>query len=79
MNPVHANTPAVQYVSRLQSYLASQGYGKLATLTGRYYAMDRDKRYKRTKLAFEGLVKGEGERVSSDGLIQVSGYTHCTH
>ena len=62
----------VQYVSRLQSYLSSLNYGQLATLTGRYYAMDRDKRYERTKLAFEGLVKGAGERVSGDKLVQVS-------
>ena len=47
-------------------------YGQLATLTGRYYAMDRDKRYERTKLAFEGLVKGAGERVSGDKLVQVT-------
>ena len=63
---------AVTYVSRLQSYLSSTHYGSLATLIGRYYAMDRDKRYERTKIAFEGLVKGEGERVNSDQLIQVS-------
>lgn len=66
---------AVQYVSRLQSYLSSLEYGQLATLTGRYYAMDRDKRYERIKIAFEGLVKGEGERVSSGNLIQVTLYT----
>lgn len=65
-------TFTVQYVSRLQSYLSSLGYGQLATLTGRYYAMDRDKRYERTKIAFEGLVKGEGERVSSSNLIEVT-------
>ena len=59
-------------MGRLQSYLSSLQYGTLATLTGRYYAMDRDKRYERTKLAFEGLVKGEGERVTPDNLIQVT-------
>lgn len=69
----------VQYVSRLQSYLSSLEYGQLATLTGRYYAMDRDKRYERTKIAFEGLVKGEGERVTSSNLIQVTTLSHsCT-
>ena len=67
----------MQYVSRLQSYLSSLQYGQLATLIGRYYAMDRDKRYERTKLAFEGLVKGEGERVSSDNLIQVTSSLHA--
>ena len=62
----------VRYVERLQSYLSSLQHGTLATLTGRYYAMDRDKRYERTKLAYEGLVKGQGERVSRDDLIQVN-------
>ena len=38
---------------------------------GRYYAMDRDKRYERTKIAFEALVKGEGESVPTDQLIAV--------
>ena len=58
-------------MGRLQSYLSSLQYGTLATLTGRYYAMDRDKRYERIKLAFEGLVKGQGEKVAQDKLIQV--------
>ena len=34
--------------------------GKIATLSGRYYAMDRDKRWERVKLAYDALVKGEG-------------------
>ena len=73
-------THTVQYVSRLHSYLSSLNYGTLATLTGRYYAMDRDKRYERTRLAFEGLVKGQGERVGGGNLIQVSlSYTPTTH
>ena len=38
---------------------------------GRYYAMDRDKRYERIKIAFEGLVKGVGENVPVDKLTQV--------
>ena len=35
--------------------------GKLASVTGRYYAMDRDKRWERVKLAYDALVKGIGE------------------
>lgn len=60
------------YVRQLVDYLASVGYGSLATLMGRYYAMDRDKRYERTKIAYEGLTKGVGEEVPVDKLIQVS-------
>ncbi|MEJ7609563.1 MAG: 2,3-bisphosphoglycerate-independent phosphoglycerate mutase [Ferruginibacter sp.] len=41
--------------------------GKLATVTGRYYAMDRDKRWERVKVAYDAMVRGEGER--TDDII----------
>lgn len=37
------------------------GIGQIATVVGRYYAMDRDKRWERVELAMKGLVLGEGE------------------
>src|SRR5690606_19604648 len=40
---------------------AKQTTGKLATITGRYYAMDRDKRWERVNLAYQALVNGSGE------------------
>ena len=61
----------MNYVNRLLAHLSSIGYGSLATLTGRYYAMDRDTRYERIKIAFEGLVKGVGESVPVDNLVKV--------
>jgi 2,3-bisphosphoglycerate-independent phosphoglycerate mutase len=39
--------------------------GKIATVSGRYYAMDRDKRWERIKLAYDTLVKGEGDKATS--------------
>lgn len=39
--------------------------GKLATIVGRYFAMDRDKRWERVKLAYDALVKGEGRRTTN--------------
>lgn len=60
---------AVQYVKALQEFLASLSYGSLASLMGRYYAMDRDKRYERTKIAFEALVQGSGEQCHPEGLV----------
>ena len=39
--------------------------GKIATITGRYYAMDRDKRWERVRLAYDALVKGIGEKSSN--------------
>lgn len=46
------------------------GVGKLATIVGRYYAMDRDKRWERVELALKGLVLGEGEE-SSDPVATI--------
>ncbi len=43
--------------------------GKIASITGRYYAMDRDKRWERVKLAYDAMVLGEGHKVPSDGLL----------
>ena len=37
------------------------GIGEIATVVGRYYAMDRDKRWERNEIALKGLVLGEGE------------------
>ncbi|HMG83488.1 MAG TPA: 2,3-bisphosphoglycerate-independent phosphoglycerate mutase, partial [Ferruginibacter sp.] len=44
--------------------------GSIATITGRYYAMDRDKRWERVKLAYDGMVNGIGEK-STDMLAAV--------
>lgn len=37
------------------------GIGEIATVVGRYYAMDRDKRWDRVEIAMKGMVSGEGE------------------
>jgi 2,3-bisphosphoglycerate-independent phosphoglycerate mutase len=55
---------AIEYVSRLQKKIAEIGVGRIATLVGRYYAMDRDKRWERTKRAYDLLVHAQGERAS---------------
>jgi len=47
------------YITSLEAHL-EQSTGKLATVSGRYYAMDRDKRWERVQLAYNCLVKGEG-------------------
>lgn len=53
----------VGYVQELLSAMAVST-GRLATVTGRYYAMDRDKRWERVKLAYDALVHGTGERTA---------------
>jgi 2,3-bisphosphoglycerate-independent phosphoglycerate mutase len=52
---------AAHYVAALQEKIEEIGSGQIASLIGRYYAMDRDKRWERTERAYELLVKGKGE------------------
>lgn len=53
---------ALEYIARLEDYLVTIGIGRIATVSGRYYAMDRDKRWERVQKAYEALVAGEGIR-----------------
>src|ERR1043166_10303554 len=52
------------YVATLQKKIEELGCGKIATVVGRYYAMDRDKRWERTQRAYELLTKAIGERAT---------------
>ncbi len=54
-------TGGLNYLKDLQASIEEHGVGQVASLIGRYYAMDRDKRWPRVKLAYDLLVKGEGE------------------
>jgi 2,3-bisphosphoglycerate-independent phosphoglycerate mutase len=54
------------YIENLLKHMKSSA-GKLASITGRYYAMDRDKRWERVKIAYDALVHGEGKK-SGDAL-----------
>ncbi|XP_055353937.1 2,3-bisphosphoglycerate-independent phosphoglycerate mutase-like [Paramacrobiotus metropolitanus] len=58
-------TSAAGYLDRLLQHMAAIQYGELADITGRYYAMDRDKRWERIKVAYDGLVAGAGETVEN--------------
>ncbi len=53
------------FLQELEAAIASIGIGTIATISGRYYAMDRDKRWERTKLAYDAMVNGVGEAVPS--------------
>jgi len=59
------------YLERLVRSMEKIGTGRVATVSGRYYAMDRDKRWERTQLAYEAIVHGRGER-GTDPLRAVS-------
>lgn len=48
------------FIQELLQHMEATGVGQLATITGRYYAMDRDKRWERVQLAYDALVSGKG-------------------
>ena len=53
------------YILKLQDKMKEKGIGKIATISGRFYAMDRDKRWQRVQKCYDAMVKGEGNKVSS--------------
>ena len=55
---------ADKYVAMMQDKCREIGLGEIASVVGRYYAMDRDKRWERTERAYKLLVHGEGERAT---------------
>ncbi len=57
------------FIDELQKHMEATT-GKLATVVGRYYAMDRDKRWERVKLAYDALVEGIGEQ-TTDALAAI--------
>lgn len=54
-----------QYAQELEAQMQKIGVGEIATVTGRYYAMDRDNNYDRVKQAYDALTKGIGETAAS--------------
>ncbi len=54
----------IRFINELQQHIEAT-VGKIASVSGRYYAMDRDKRWERVKLAYDCLVKGEGLTANS--------------
>jgi len=59
-----APSSGVKYVEYLQQKIAEVGVGQIATLSGRYYAMDRDKRWERVEKTYRALVYAEGEQAT---------------
>jgi 2,3-bisphosphoglycerate-independent phosphoglycerate mutase len=54
-------TSGAGYLEQLQKVMREFNSGKIATVSGRYYAMDRDRRWPRIKMAFDAMVKGKAE------------------
>ncbi len=62
-----------RFIARLQASLSSIECGRIATVMGRYYAMDRDNHYDRIEKAYAAMVYGEGNRfASADAAVHAS-------
>ena len=58
-------TSGKEFIIEIENYMKEIGLGKLATISGRYYAMDRDNRWERVELAYNAMVLGKGEEANS--------------
>ncbi len=67
---------AIQYIKQLENHCAKIGVGKIASVSGRYYAMDRDKRWERIQKAYDAVVIGEGIRKYSAIEAVEQSYEH---
>ena len=55
----------IEYLKQLEAELSRIGFGKIATVIGRYYAMDRDNRWDRVEKAYNAMICGEGAQFKS--------------
>lgn len=62
------------YVKHLEAAIARAGVGRIASVSGRYYAMDRDKRWERIQLAYDAIVTGTGPTATSAGAVIDAAY-----
>lgn len=68
-------TSGKEDVKALMDKMEEIGVGKIATVSGRYYTMDRDKRWDRTKLAYDAMVLGIGDENSNPLLVVEKSYS----
>jgi 2,3-bisphosphoglycerate-independent phosphoglycerate mutase len=64
-------TSGADYLRQLQQKLREYGIGRIATVIGRYYAMDRDNRWPRIERAYRAMVRGEAEHKSADPVAAI--------
>lgn len=55
-------TSGVEYIKKLHSFMKEENFGQIATIIGRYYAMDRDNRWDRVESAYNAMTLGEGDK-----------------
>jgi len=64
-------TDGAAFLRELEAHAAEQGTGAVATVTGRYYAMDRDGNWGRTRRAYDAIVRREAEHTAPSGVAAV--------
>ena len=62
------------YIAQLEDKMKEKNLGKIASISGRYYAMDRDKRWDRIKKCYDALVRGEGNKATSATIAIENSY-----
>lgn len=67
---------ALNYVKDLESFMQKLGCGRISTIMGRYYGMDRDKRWERVEKAYHVMTQAEGMKVKSAAEAVEAGYAH---
>ncbi|MGM0471893.1 MAG: 2,3-bisphosphoglycerate-independent phosphoglycerate mutase, partial [Bacillota bacterium] len=70
---------AKKYIKELNDQLDEVGLGRIATVSGRYYTMDRDERWERTEKAYDAMVLGEGRKAESALAAVESSYQQKTN
>jgi 2,3-bisphosphoglycerate-independent phosphoglycerate mutase len=68
----------INYIQQIEAKMAELGVGKIATVSGRYWAMDRDKRWARVEKAYRAIAFGEGEKFTSAHEAVQHYYDHPT-
>jgi len=59
---------AAKYLNKLDAWISSNSYGTIGSITGRFYAMDRDNRWDRVKLAYDMLTEGKTDHVYQNSV-----------
>jgi len=67
-------TGGADYIAALERTLDRAGIGRIGTVIGRYYAMDRDRRWDRTRRAYHAITLGEGTRAASAARLVADSY-----
>jgi 2,3-bisphosphoglycerate-independent phosphoglycerate mutase len=74
-----APSSGLDFINQLQAKIDELGVGKIATVMGRYYAMDRDKRWEREEKSYRAMVYGDGLQVQNAALAVENSYANAVY